>query len=427
MATSPSPNLALAAAGAMARPGAHTYLAFALGALFFFYAFVQRVSPSVMVEDLMRDFAVGGAILGNLSAFYFYAYAGLQVPIGVLMDRVGPRRLMTAAALTCAAGGVLFALSSGVHGAYICRLLIGAGAGFSWVGTLTIIAQWFPQRQFALLTGLTQLAGMAGAVFGQAPLAAAVGGFGWRGTLGAIAALGFVLALALWLAVRDRPHAAQHGAGLLAGLRVVSRNRETWLNAVYGMAMTGPMLAFGGLWGVPYLVAAYGIGRAAAAATTSLMFLGWGIGAPTIGWLSDRVGRRRPLMMAGGALAAVSLVALLYLPGLPLAAVSALLVVHGFTASSMALAFACVREHNPSGTSGAALGVVNAAVVGSGALFQPLVGLLLDLQWSGAMEAGARLYTPAAYGIAFAVIPLTGVLGTLAVLAMRETFCQPRG
>ncbi|HSE79418.1 MAG TPA: MFS transporter [Alphaproteobacteria bacterium] len=405
-------------------PNALAHFAWAFGSLFFFYAFVQRVAPSVMVEDLMRDFAVGGAIVGNLSAFYFYAYAGLQIPIGVLMDRVGPRRLMSAAALLCGAGGMLFATSVVVEGAYLGRFLVGAGVGFSWVGTLTVIAQWFPARRFALLTGFTQLAGMAGGVFGQAPLAAAVSAFGWRATMNVVALAALVLALALWIVVRDRPHVASRSAGLLAGLASVVRQRETWFNALFGMAMTGPMLAFAGLWGVPYVVAAYGLDRAAAGATTSLMFIGWGIGAPTLGWLSDRIGRRKSVMLGCGAGAVITFLCALYLQGLSLGPLKALLMVHGFFASGMVLSFAAAREHNAPAASGAALGLVNAAVVGSGALLQPLVGLLLDLQWDGALVSGARIYTREAYALAFAVIPTIGLVGTAILLASRETYCR---
>ena len=147
--------------------------ALVLGFLFFGYGFLLRVSPSVMVEELMREFSVGAAVLGNLSAIYLYVYAGIQIPVGVLLDRFGPRRLMSAAALVAGAGAWLFASAGDLGTAYAGRFLIGLGCAFSWPGMLAIIYQWYPQR-FALLAGLGQSVGMLGAVFGQAPLAAAV-------------------------------------------------------------------------------------------------------------------------------------------------------------------------------------------------------------------------------------------------------------
>jgi MFS family permease len=401
-------------------------LAWVLGSLFFCYAFVQRVSPSVMVEELMRDFSAGAAILGNLSAFYFYAYAALQIPVGLLMDRIGPRRLMTGAALVAAAGSLLFAASDVLGGAYAGRLLIGAGAAFSWVGVLTVLTQWFPAARFALFTGMAQAVGMAGAIFGQAPLAIAVEGMGWRSTLVVLAAIGIVLAVAIWLVVRDKPHAAASSAGIFASLKVLLRNRETLLNAAFGLSMTGPMLAFGGLWAVPYLMTVYGIERSAAAGIISFIFVGWAVGAPLAGLLSDRMRARKPVMIAGALVSTVSFLALIQVPGLPLTLLSILILIHGVAASAMVLGFAAVREHNPAQMSSTSMGLVNVAVVGSGALFQPLIGFLLDLQWSGEMAAGVRVYTAEAYRYALGALTITGAAGLAATLLMRESFGRQR-
>jgi MFS family permease len=396
-------------------------LAWGLGALFFCYAFVQRVSPSVMVTELMRDFGVGAAILGNLSAFYFYAYAGLQIPVGLLMDRIGPRRLMTAAAAVAALGSLIFAASDVLAGAYAGRLLIGAGAAFSWVGVLTVLTQWFPATRFALFTGLAQAFGMVGAIFGQAPVSVAVDGIGWRATLVVLGAAGLVLAAMMWLVLRDRPHAAASSVGVGASLRVLLRNRETWLNAVFGLAMTAPMLGFGALWAVPYLTTVYALERATAATVISSIFIGWAIGAPLSGWLSDRLRARKPIMVVCAIVAAGSFAAVIYLPQLPLAMLAALITLHGLAASGMVLAFACAREHNPPGMSSTAMGLVNVAVIGSGAIFQPLIGFLLDLQWDGAVEEGARIYSAAAYRYAFGAIVAGSTAGVAAALLMKES------
>ena len=306
-----------AAAGQVAIAPAMPYwravLAFALGATFFCFAFVQRVAPSVMVEDLMRDFTLGAALVGNLTAFYFYAYAGMQIPIGILMDRIGPRRMLTAFALLCTAGNLLFAVADSVAVAYAGRLLIGLGAAAGWVGTLTVATQWLPPQRFQLLSGVGQVFGMSGAVFGQAPLGIAVVSFGWRAPLYGMAAFGLLLALAVWIVARDRPRPPGAGGGgrVIAGLRVVVANPQTWLNALIGLALTGPMLAFAGLWAVPYLGTVHGYDRPAAAGLASLMFIGWAAAAPFIGWIADSLGRRRPILVAGAAVLTATLGALL--------------------------------------------------------------------------------------------------------------------
>jgi MFS family permease len=162
-------------------------LAFALGSLFFGYAFIQRVAPSIMTNELMRDFNVGGAALGSLSAFYFYAYASIQLPVGILTDRFGPRKLMSFAAALCAIASIVFAFSDSLLLAAISRALIGATVAFGFVGTLAIVGYWFKPAQFATLAGVVQAVGMCGAIFGQAPLRLVVEQTGWRGMMGALA------------------------------------------------------------------------------------------------------------------------------------------------------------------------------------------------------------------------------------------------
>lgn len=407
------------------------WIMWGLGAAFYFYAFFQRVAPSVMVEDLMRDFAAAGAITGMLSALYFYTYAGLQLPVGVLLDSWGPRRLLTTAALVSALGSLLFATADGLWMAYLGRALIGVGAAVTWVGGLTIAAAWFPPQRFAMISGMTMALGMIGAVGGQAPLAAAVDTLGWRATMGGAAGFALLLGVALWLVVRDRgPYSPPERTceeptrpGILHGVGQALRRPQTWIACLYGPMMAAPILAFAGLWGVPYMMSTYGLARTDAAMATSAMLLGWGVASPIIGWMSDHFRRRKPFMVlaSGGNL----LVCLTWLyGGLPLWAVIGLFFVTGLFNGGMVLVFAFAREHNRLGHAGATLGFVNMAVMGSGAVFQPLIGWLLDLGWQGGIMDGARVYAPQTYGLALAVLPGCWGLALLAALLARETRCQ---
>jgi MFS family permease len=396
----------------------------ATGAMFFFYAWILRVAPSVMIDELMRDFAVGAAAVGNLSAFYFYGYAGMQIPVGLLMDRFGPRRLMTLAALGCAAGCVLFALAPTLWALSLGRFLIGATAAFSLVGAMTVAGQWFPPSRFALLSGLAMMLGMAGGVFGQAPLRLLVDQLDWRQASLAMAGGGVLLALAVVVTVRDRFRPSGSLRQVMAGLGQVGRNRQTWLIAIAGLGTTGPLLGFAGLWGVPFLALTQGIDRTAAAGVTSMVFIGWGVGAPVVGWLSDRFRRRKPPFVAGLMLTALAMAGLAWAPGLPLWAVSALCFLCGFGGSGQIVGFAAVRELNPPAAGGAALGIVNGVVTGAGALYQPLLGWLLDLAWTGEMAGGVRVYTVAAYSTAFSVLVAGAVVGIACTLLMRETRCR---
>lgn len=395
--------------------------AFALATTFYFLGFAHRVAPAVMTEELMREFAVGAALLGNLSAFYFYSYALLQIPVGVMLDRVGPRRLLSAAAAAMAAGSVLFAAAGFVEAAYLGRLLVGAGAAFTFVGVLTVAAQWFPARRFAGLIGIAQAAGMAGAIAGTWGLGPLVAEIGWRLPMTVAGVVGAGVAAGLWLAVRDRQtEAPAEAAGLMDGLRAVARNRQTWLCALFGFSIVAPILTFAGLWAVPWLEAAYGLGRAKAAELIAVMFVGWGVGSPLVGALSDRLGRRRPVMIAFSAAAAVLLVPILFVTTLPVPWLYPLYFLYGMAGCTMFLSFVCTREHNPAFATGAALGINNTAVMAGGAVFQPLIGLLLDLQWDGATVAGAPVYAVDMYRTAFVALMASALTAVAAALLLRE-------
>ena len=401
-------------------------LAWGTAALFFFYAWVLRVAPSVMVEELMREFAAGAGLLGHLSATYFYGYASVQIPVGLLLDRFGPRRLVTVAALTCAAGCVLFATGGSLAAVTAGRLLIGVSSAFSLVGSMAIAGQWFPAHQFALFSGLAMAMGMAGGVFGQAPLRLAIEASDWRTATLFLAAGGAALAAAAWATVRDRWRGSGGLALALKGLGAVLRNRQTLLIALTGLGTSAPLLAFAGLWGVPFLETAYGMSRASAAGLTSIFFIGWAVGAPLFGWLSDRIGLRQRPLLAALFLKTLVLAGLIYIPALPTYALAGLSFLVGFFGSGQILCFALVKENNAPALSGTAIGFLNGVITGAGALFQPLVGVLLDMAWTGEVALGARIYSAEAYRLALASLLACCIASLLSLLAVRETYCRPR-
>lgn len=396
-----------------------------LACLFFGYGFLLRVSPAVMVNELMREFAVGAALLGNLSAIYLYIYAAMQIPIGVMLDVLGTRWLLAVACLTVAAGSYIFAGAETLSGAYFGRFLIGIGCAFSWPGLLAIVGQRFPTR-FAMLGGVGQVAGMAGGVLAQAPLAVAVAVSGWRATMESLALVGVVLAVCIVVVTRDRKRPVASAVRVAVNIGDVLRNTQIWWAALFGLAMTGPLLAFAGLWGVPFIMTAYGVERTTAASSISLVFVGSAIGALFLGWCSDRMQRRKPVMLAGSVLCATMLIVVIYVPRMPLAVLSAAVFLLGFGSSSLLLAFAVGREHSRSATAGRAIGIINMAVVGSGALFQPIIGILLDAQWSGRLLDGARVYSAGDYRLAMSVLPVAAVAGILALWRIKETYCRQR-
>jgi MFS family permease len=405
-------------------------IAFALGTLFFGYAFVQRVSPSVMTNELMSDFAVGGAALGSLSAFYFYAYASIQLPVGMLTDHFGPRKLMSFAMALCALASVGFAFSDSLLTASLSRAFIGGTVAFGFVGTLAIAGYWFKPTQYALLAGLLQTVGMCGAIFGQAPLRQMIESLGWRGTMLVLALVALVLALLLFFLVPLRSSAQKRhgpGAGILQGLHAVMINPRTWVCSLIGFGMASTMLAFGGLWGVPWLNNVHGYTTTEAAGVTSMIFVGWAIFSPLAGWVSDRMGRRNIILLGGSMLALIALTCLIYYTPDNTSLLMLLIFLIGAGGSSMTVCFGSIKELNDLNYSSTSLGLMNMCIVGAGAVMQPLIGWLLDLNWSGEMLDGARVYAGSNYSLAFTSLLIMNSSAFVAALFLRETHCRQVG
>lgn len=401
-----------------------------LAAFFYFYEVFLQVSPGVMVPELMRAFSINAAVLGNIAALYFYIYAPMQIPVGVLVDRYGSRRLMTLAVACCALGSLLFGVAKGLAVAGMGRLFIGFGAAFAVVSCLNISAVWFPVKRFAFLTGLMVTIGSLGAIGAETPLALLVASVGWRGSMLILALIGFVLCILVWLCIRDKQNPqieAIHDtrAPLLAGLLQVVKHKQSWIISIYGGLMFAPTSIFGGLWGVPFLMAAYHLNRPVAAGVISTLFIGWVVGGPIGGWYSDYINRRLPVLYIASIGALITLTTVIYVPNLTLFALNCLLFFFGFFSSWFLPAFSVVREIHSASTTGTALGFMNALNMVGGAAGQPFVGFLLDLGWQGQLLEGARVYTLGNFHTAFLAIPIMLASSMFFIPLIRETHCRP--
>jgi MFS family permease len=412
------------------------YTGWLLAASGFFYAWILRVSPSVMVGDLMAEFQIGGAVLGVMSSLYFYTYAAIQVPVGLAVDRFGPRRILSFTILITALGCVVSAAAPTIEVVYVGRLMIGFGSAFALVGSMVVGALWFPPRRFALLAGLAVAIGLVGGAVGQWALAWAVPEFGWRDTMYGIGAGGVVLSALTWLLTRDRPPGKPRVAtpsiqrnrarSVAADVWRVAQERQiVWASIITALS-SAPVLTFGALWGVSYSETVYGMSRPEAAFYVSFLLYGVALGGPIFGWLSDRIGRRKTPLIVGQSMACISFATMLYVPDLPPAVFGLLIGIAGFGGASMNLCYATGRESLPTRNIGAALGLINmTAVALGGIVIQPLVGWFLDLQWTGELKDGARVYSAEAFQLALIVVPGLSLMAVLSCFGLRETYCQP--
>lgn len=388
------------------------YFIFFLAASFYLYEFILQVAPSVMADSMMKTFGVTGQGFGVISAFYFYAYAPTQLPAGVLYDRYGPRKLMTFAIILCALGSAFFASTDSVLTACIGRFLIGIGSAFSFIGVLVLISRWFPPYYFAILAGVAQLMSSVGAMFGEMPLAALINCVGWRSASFILAAVGFILAGFFWVFIRDYPHQQNQTIpnhylrDEWRRLVTVCKHAHTWIIGGYAFAIWTPIAVFAALWGVPYLQEKYQISVVAASGLCSMIWIGIGIGSPLLGWISDRIESRRIALIISSVLGLFATLMLLYVPSLSYGWSYIILFILGLGAGGQTVSFAVVKENNAPEYVGTASGFNNLSVLIGGAIFQPLVGYILQHTNSWRLVDGVHVYSVSGYQTALLVMPL---------------------
>jgi sugar phosphate permease len=382
----------------------------------FVLSFFHRTAPAAIASELTRAFAISGTVLGTLAATYFYVYTVLQVPVGVLADTLGPRRLLAAGSVVAGLGSLLFALAPTWEIAAAGRTLVGIGVSVAFIAILKITAVWFPANRFATLNGVTMLAGNLGAVIAGAPLAWVVGWASWRAVFIGLAALSLALGVATWIIVRDRPEECGFEAvnpiptppgGHLhwtQALREVLANGATWPGFFVNLGIGGSFLAWAGLWAVPFLQDVYAMSRVTAAQHASLFLLGVAVGAVFVGLISDRLSNRRGVMQVYALLYALSWLPWVLGLRFPLWGSFAWFLLMGLLAPAFVLTWTVAKEVNRPEHSGMATSVVNVGIfLGTGVL-QPLLGWLLDRgraagtlgdAWVGAVTV---LFAAAAFG-----------------------------
>jgi sugar phosphate permease len=398
-----------------------------LPAVLFLIAFFHRAAPGVIAHELMETYGVTGAVLGLLSATYFYSYAGFMVPAGLCIDAFGARVVLAAGGVVMGIGTLVMGAASSTAVLFAGRFAVGLGATVTFIGALKIAAAWFPPERFGVISAVTATVGVVGAFVATAPLAALVARLGWRGAFSTVGGLTVVCAALCLALVRNAPDGASRAAqpslrAVLRGMGRVLANRHTW----------PPFLAFFCLyasvanlylWAVPYLRDVHGLATTRAAliaASTSIALI---VAAPLTGYVSDSVLRRRKVPYTALCVmlftAWVAFVATL--GTVPLWVVAVLLFAIGLFGAAFVLTWPIGREVNPPELAGVAVAVTNLGGFVGAALTQGPVGAVLDARWTGAMVGGARAYPVEAYRAAFGICALLVLGAALLSLLLRET------
>jgi len=392
--------------------------------LLFGYGHLTRVAPGGMVDALMRDFAVGAATLGNISAMYWYAYSIFQIPGGFLLDRFGPKRIIAVSALFCTVGGLLFAYAPSVEAANAGRFITGAGGAALYACCVKIAHISFDSQRFALLGGITILIGMVGAALGQAPIAVLIEIDGWRPVMFWVALAALPFGALVFLGHRKPPAAnttATTSHQLFGLMRDVARLRQYWVITLFAMMIAGPAVSFP-VWGIAYFMQVLDYARPEAALFTTMALLGWAAGSLSAGWLSGRLLRRRKLIAISQSVTGLLGWSLFVaFPGLPELIHYILMLLIGLSAGGIVVSFILITDNCAPRAVGTATGISNTLVMLMSAAILLIMGFVLDLLWTGEIAEGVRIYSPFAFRMAYLIMPAASLVALLAALAVRES------
>lgn len=401
------------------------YLAWFLGALFFWVDYVVRVSPSVLTSSLMQTFHVNAFAVGLFSGYFYYAYIGMQIPVGILVDRFGPKRLLMISVLICALSTFIFSNTHTIAIGYFSRVLMGFGASFAFVGTLKLISVEFGPERFALLAGITQAMGMLGAMIGQGPMALLYRNTGWRFAMNGFSLFFLLLCACIFFIVKEKRIASHdpefaNTKKILSALKAVLTNTQSWLNCLFVGLLYAPSACFGEQWGASFLSVNQNISIATAGHETGIMFIGLAIGCPILGWISDYF-KTRVVVMRIAAVACVALLTTVIYGNLSPTWSTVFLFCYGFFNGAIVVSYSMAAEINSRKFTGIALGIANMASVLVGALMIPIVGFILDFFWNGQIVNGIHFLSPHVYKMAFVALPIVFIGAFVITFFQKDT------
>ena len=399
----------------MSKASRVAFVAWLITAVYYFYQYTLRSAPAVMMPQLSQAFGLSAMGVASMAGLFYWGYSPFSLVAGVALDRLGPRRVVPLGAAAVGIGALLFASGSGGM-ASLGRLLQGAGGVFALIGAVYVATKSFPASMAATLIGATQMFGMAGGSAGQfvvGPLIA--GGLPWNRFWLAMGLLGLVVGALLYVLIRDPEQPAQGDDWLKSAARAmgtVLRNPQSILCGIIAGLLFIPTTILDMTWGVRYLQDAHGFEYAAAVMRSATVPLGWIVGCPLLGFLSDRLGRRKPVMLAGALVLLACVAWILHGPAgvLPPYLLGLLA---GVASGAAMLPYTVIKEANPPAVSGTATGVVNFLNFTFSALLGPVFGSLLRKAAGGAesmtLAHFQAAFDPLLWGIGLAIV-LTLVL-----------------
>lgn len=393
---------------------------------FFALQFILRLWPGLMMQEIMAQFSIDAASFGLLAAFYYYGYAGMQIPMALLLERFGPRTIVFAFALLCGAGALLFTTTNNFYLALLSRLLIGAGSAVGFLGISKVVSEWFASAHYSKMIGFSFSVGLLGAIYGGKPLTHLIAAYGGQYVGVLLALCSMFIGFLAFLVLRSPKQLKTPPANTnnLAQFSFLFSSWKLWLLAFANLLMVGALEGFADVWGVPYLTTTYGFAKSDAALLISFIFIGMLFGGPLLAFFSKKLGNYAVIAMCGTGLA----LAFLLLLSNNISnwwLLCALFFSIGLMCCYQVIVFAAGATLVSYQQLGVTIAFLNCINMFGGSFFHTLIGKIMDLYWLGSFaENGLKQYSINSYQHALMLIPLCALLGTALIYLLHSKVKQ---
>lgn len=395
--------------------------------LFFFYEFIQGNMFASIAANIMQDYQIQADKMAYLSSIYYLANVLFLFVAGMILDRFSIKKTILIAMFLCVMSTFLLAYSHSFYIALLCRFITGIGSAFCFLGPVRLASHWFPPKRMALVTGAIVTVAMTGGMMAQYPLTKLVAYVGWRQAVQDVGILGLVMLILMFFWIKERPQVAVKKEG--KPINVLVAAKKAYLNpqylraALYTSLMNMAIAVFGAMMGTLYLEQRLSISSEQASMINGMLFFGAIVGAPFVGWLSDKMNLRILPMKAGVLASMLTLLAVLYLP-VSLSVMSMLFFLLGFFTSAQVVSYALVAESSPPAMTATAVSVISILTQGGYLIYQNLFSSLLTNYGGMHMINGVPVYQLEAYQHAALILPLGLLIAFALLFGLKETHCR---
>ena len=372
----------------------HPLLMLFFAELFFMVQGAYQLSTGLFFSPIAQDFNVSLLVASLLKSAYYYMYVGFQTPAGIIMDKIGPRKLLTLTAFLCCFGSILFSQTHQYYLAFFAQICIGGGAAFAFVGILRIIREWFPQKQHGFLIGLSEFFLMFAAIRGIFMVRMIMQNYDWHFCLFIFSGNFLIISILCGLWIRDTnpakslPHKAQPKVHFWSSFKAVITHRLAWINGLYIGSVYSIASVFAALWATPFFEQKLHISTQEASKFSMALYIGLAIGCPLSGWLSEKWQKRRPFLIFSSLATLCIFSFILYWPFTSIHVVYIAMFLLGFCSSGYITCFLISDDISPKHIKNTYTGFTNACCLLTAVIFQPLIGGVLQI-----ISSGQKIYT----------------------------------